>query len=127
MFVEANVKKWGLAPVQGTLAPPPAYGFEAGSFLLERGGETSSLAARSIPTGFITSSSSRYCTGDDEHDDNTPLIHHVQRNSNYAAIPIPSQAQGVPTQSPPSYSTLPAPILLMDQAEYERNRRAGLI
>ncbi|KAI7903940.1 concanavalin A-like lectin/glucanase domain-containing protein, partial [Cokeromyces recurvatus] len=37
VFVEANVKKWGLAPVQGTLAPPPAYGYEAGSLLLERG------------------------------------------------------------------------------------------
>ncbi|KAI8970408.1 concanavalin A-like lectin/glucanase domain-containing protein [Mycotypha africana] len=37
VFVEANVKKWGLAPVQGTLAPPPAYGFEAGSLLLETG------------------------------------------------------------------------------------------
>ncbi|OAD79118.1 hypothetical protein PHYBLDRAFT_99904, partial [Phycomyces blakesleeanus NRRL 1555(-)] len=38
VFVEANVKKWGLAPIQGTLAPPPAYGAEAGSMLLERGG-----------------------------------------------------------------------------------------
>ncbi|KAG1250546.1 hypothetical protein G6F68_012742 [Rhizopus microsporus] len=37
VFVEANVKRWGLAPAQGTLAPPPAYGFEAGSFLLQRG------------------------------------------------------------------------------------------
>ncbi|ORY86261.1 concanavalin A-like lectin/glucanase domain-containing protein [Protomyces lactucae-debilis] len=26
VFIEANVKKWGLAPMNGTLAPPPAYG-----------------------------------------------------------------------------------------------------
>jgi hypothetical protein len=29
------VKKWGLAPSTGTLAPPPAYGYERGSILLE--------------------------------------------------------------------------------------------
>lgn len=35
VFIEANVKKWGLAPMIGTLAPPPAYGSEGGSILLE--------------------------------------------------------------------------------------------
>ena len=28
VFIKANVKKWGLAPSVGTLAPPPAYGSE---------------------------------------------------------------------------------------------------
>ncbi|KAJ9427437.1 concanavalin A-like lectin/glucanase domain-containing protein [Fusarium oxysporum] len=28
VFIEANVKKWGLAPVTGSLAPPPPYGSE---------------------------------------------------------------------------------------------------
>ncbi|GAA6010627.1 hypothetical protein JCM10207_007772 [Rhodosporidiobolus poonsookiae] len=37
VFIEANVKKWGLAPMMGTLAPPPAYGSERGSILLEAG------------------------------------------------------------------------------------------
>ncbi|KAI0030663.1 concanavalin A-like lectin/glucanase domain-containing protein [Vararia minispora EC-137] len=37
VFIEANVKKWGLAPSVGTLAPPPAYGSERGSILLESG------------------------------------------------------------------------------------------
>jgi hypothetical protein len=36
-FIEANVKKWGLAPVTGSLAPPPPYGSEQGSILLESG------------------------------------------------------------------------------------------
>ncbi|KAI7876682.1 SPRY-domain-containing protein [Lichtheimia hyalospora FSU 10163] len=40
VFVEANIKKWGLAPAQGTLAPPPAYGLEADSLLLERGDDS---------------------------------------------------------------------------------------
>lgn len=36
VFIEANVKKWGLAPVQGNLAPPPPYGrHEQNSLLLE--------------------------------------------------------------------------------------------
>ncbi|KAI9480541.1 MAG: concanavalin A-like lectin/glucanase domain-containing protein [Benjaminiella poitrasii] len=34
VFVEANVKKWGLAPSHGTLAPPPAYGLEHDTILL---------------------------------------------------------------------------------------------
>ncbi|KAI1321472.1 Rsp5p-dependent ubiquitination, sorting of cargo proteins at the multivesicular body [Mortierella claussenii] len=38
VFVEANVKKWGLAPASGSLAPPPAYGKEVGSILLEASG-----------------------------------------------------------------------------------------
>lgn len=39
VFIEANVKKWGLAPTTGSLAPPPPYGSEQGSILLEAGRE----------------------------------------------------------------------------------------
>jgi hypothetical protein len=42
VFIEANVKKWGLAPMTGSLAPPPPYGSEQGSILLETGRESSS-------------------------------------------------------------------------------------
>ena len=37
VFIEANVKKWGLAPMTGSLAPPPPYGSEQGSILLASG------------------------------------------------------------------------------------------
>ncbi|KAF9044769.1 SPRY-domain-containing protein [Hymenopellis radicata] len=47
VFVEANVKKWGLAPSVGTLAPPPAYGSERGSILLDVGGRI--LSSDSTP------------------------------------------------------------------------------
>ena len=50
VFIEANVKKWGLAPMTGSLAPPPPYGSEQGSILLEssrKDGETSGAPARS--------------------------------------------------------------------------------
>jgi hypothetical protein len=39
VFIEANVKKWGLAPASGSLAPPPPYGSEQGDILLEGGRE----------------------------------------------------------------------------------------
>jgi hypothetical protein len=40
VYIEANVKKWGLAPTTGSLAPPPPYGSEQGSILLEGGRDT---------------------------------------------------------------------------------------
>src|ERR1700712_4887691 len=39
VFIEANVKKWGLAPTTGGPRPPPPYGSEQGSILLEGGSE----------------------------------------------------------------------------------------
>jgi hypothetical protein len=176
VFVEANVKKWGLAPVQGTLAPPPAYGYEAGSLLLERGraGETSHLlqqqqqenqsystqilnhyGSTAIATNNInthnnipsiiepipSTSSISTSSSDSDDNDNTPLIQQIQRLSvtnSHMSIPIPSNSHrrengnGVPTYSPPSYSTFPRLSTLMSrsnssQEELERNRRAGLI
>ncbi|KAG8845801.1 Rsp5p-dependent ubiquitination, sorting of cargo proteins at the multivesicular body [Tulasnella sp. 330] len=50
VHIEANVKKWGLAPSVGTLAPPPAYGSERGSILLEAGGDPR-IAGRPILSG----------------------------------------------------------------------------
>ncbi|EED22223.1 endosomal SPRY domain protein, putative [Talaromyces stipitatus ATCC 10500] len=47
VFIEANVKKWGLAPMTGSLAPPPPYGSEQGSILLESGRETTAPVAPS--------------------------------------------------------------------------------
>lgn len=35
VFIQANVKEWGLAPAHGSLAPPPAYGDQEDSLLLE--------------------------------------------------------------------------------------------
>ncbi|KAH8888821.1 SPRY-domain-containing protein [Thozetella sp. PMI_491] len=46
VFIEANVKKWGLAPMTGSLAPPPPYGSEQGSILLESGTKDGYTPAR---------------------------------------------------------------------------------
>ncbi|KAH9849818.1 concanavalin A-like lectin/glucanase domain-containing protein [Lenzites betulinus] len=60
VFIEANVKRWGLAPSQGTLAPPPAYGSEAGSILLASGGNMTPInidpASPASPAGASTRS-----------------------------------------------------------------------
>ncbi|KAF9132564.1 Rsp5p-dependent ubiquitination, sorting of cargo proteins at the multivesicular body [Mortierella sp. 14UC] len=61
VFVEANVKKWGLAPAAGSLAPPPAYGSELGSILLEAAG--SGTGSRALPQRFTNSSSSGSLAG----------------------------------------------------------------
>ena len=50
VFIEANVKKWGLAPMTGSLAPPPPYGSEQGSILLEAGREGAIASPRHDPS-----------------------------------------------------------------------------
>ncbi|PWA01341.1 hypothetical protein BB558_002561 [Smittium angustum] len=37
VFIEANVKKWGFAPIEGSQKPPPKYGNTGDSVLLELG------------------------------------------------------------------------------------------
>jgi hypothetical protein len=49
VFIEANVKKWGLAPTTGSLAPPPPYGSEQGSILLEAGREGAQIGQSHYP------------------------------------------------------------------------------
>ncbi|CAG8658243.1 4687_t:CDS:2, partial [Acaulospora colombiana] len=81
VFVEANVKKWGLAPIMGTLAPPPAYGSEGGSILIQ-------------------SSSRGHTSGD---------INHIQYSHASNGVP-PEAALDISltdiTVSPPSYSSV---------------------
>lgn len=48
VFIEANVKKWGLAPMTGSLAPPPPYGSEQGSILLEAGRESAAQVSHRV-------------------------------------------------------------------------------
>lgn len=54
VFIEANVKKWGLAPQTGSLAPPPPYGSEQGSILLDSGrdGVREGMGGNYIQAGF---------------------------------------------------------------------------
>lgn len=56
VFIEANVKKWGLAPITGSLAPPPPYGNEQDTILLEAGRDGGhGNQSRSFATGYSRS------------------------------------------------------------------------
>ncbi|KAJ2160869.1 Protein ssh4 [Coemansia sp. RSA 552] len=57
VFIEANVKRWGLGPIEGSMQPPPIYGANQNTILLE-------TAASPTPS---TSE-----TGDNDEDSNSP-------------------------------------------------------
>ena len=59
VFIEANVKKWGLAPMTGSLAPPPPYGSEQGSILLEAGRD----GAQTTPNSYNAAAHARSRSG----------------------------------------------------------------
>lgn len=80
VFIEANVKKWGLAPQMGTLAPPPAYGSEGGSILLESA--TAANASASTPTSPPP----------------PPVSHHRRTSSLQASASSAAAALSSPTQ-----------------------------
>jgi len=69
VFIEANVKKWGLAPMAGTLAPPPAYGHQMGSILLASAHEQSPNHPHRHPS---PSQSQSYTDHHDDSEDNSP-------------------------------------------------------
>ncbi|KAI8341942.1 concanavalin A-like lectin/glucanase domain-containing protein [Chlamydoabsidia padenii] len=88
VFVEANVKKWGLAPSQGTLAPPPAYGLENDTILLAAAGHSSSPSSSSS-----------------NHDRQDNLIHleepdHHQQQL-FTTLHMPSSSSHPPPYLPP--------------------------
>ncbi|KAG2159925.1 SPRY-domain-containing protein [Suillus bovinus] len=100
VFIEANVKKWGLAPTVGTLAPPPAYGSERGSILLDVGGGVRPSAPIISPPG--TSSTPRRRS------------HRSRRPSNAisaSSIPVASSPlRGAPISSHTREPSPPPPI-----------------
>ncbi|QRV76229.1 SPRY domain protein [Ceratobasidium sp. AG-Ba] len=103
VFIEANVKKWGLAPSVGTLAPPPAYGSERGSILLETGGNVRRIDDRVEGTSFSSTGSSHRANrigGNSSHPHRSrrSTRHHTPTNS--SSVPAhPSPLRGVPMPS----------------------------
>ncbi|KAH6994886.1 concanavalin A-like lectin/glucanase domain-containing protein [Ilyonectria destructans] len=104
VFIEANVKKWGLAPVTGSLAPPPPYGSEQGSILLETGtkdgytypqgrGHSHSITAGSYST--------RNPTNNTGNNNNLNPQHGRSRSGNFRILPPTSPG---PVRSPTDIS-----------------------
>lgn len=83
VFIEANVKKWGLAPSQGTLAPPPAYGLERDTILLA----SSNL---DNPHG-SSSSSSHQATGENAQQHHDDILIPIDGNTTHEPPPYTSQ------------------------------------
>ncbi|KAI0043214.1 SPRY-domain-containing protein [Auriscalpium vulgare] len=98
VFIEANVKKWGLAPSTGTLAPPPAYGSERGSILLEAGGGLSPTSVDSQSPG-------------------SRRLHRTRRPrpTSTTAPSASSPLRGAPSSSQPAPRTPPPPITPIDE------------
>lgn len=102
VFIEANVKKWGLAPQTGSLAPPPPYGSEQGSILLETGhkdGFTSSSRGVMPPRGYRSHSVQTY--GSRVHPQIHDLGHGRSRSGNFRVL---SPTSPGPLRSPADIS-----------------------
>ncbi|GJE86063.1 SPRY-domain-containing protein [Phanerochaete sordida] len=104
VFIEANVKKWGLAPSAGTLAPPPPYGSERGSILLAAGGEVTPLPST---VGSPAGASSR-----------SRRSHRSRRARSALSTAAPlasSPLSATPVVSPTPPDTPPPPITPIDE------------
>jgi hypothetical protein len=108
VFIEANVKKWGLAPSVGTLAPPPAYGSERGSILLAAGDSRLSSRHQS-PQGQVPSSNSPSPGRRPRHRLSRP------KRSNLVTGNLPSSPLNDPEMTPPPPLTPPPPITPIDE------------
>lgn len=97
VFVEANVKKWGLAPPQGTLAPPPPYGIERDTILLATAAQLASISTNTPREADSYSLHSQH---------NTPILINIDDNDHEQEETIPD---------PPPYS------LQLDSENRRRN------
>lgn len=98
VFIEANVKKWGLAPVTGSLAPPPPYGSEQGSILLE----SATKDGYTYPQGRSHSRSVTAGSYSTQNPTNNPHASHGRtRSGNFRVLPPTSPG---PIRSPTDIS-----------------------
>jgi hypothetical protein len=110
VFIEANVKKWGLAPSVGTLAPPPAYGSERGSILLDVGGGVRPVGVASpSPQGTPGASSP---ASRRSHRSRRPK---PPSSSTAPLASSPLRAAPISSRSPPLPLTPPPPITPIDE------------
>lgn len=112
VFVEANVKKWGLAPSVGTLAPPPAYGSERGSILLEAGGGVRGADGRIAGVAVVPPASTSSHSNRRSH--RSRRSRHLSSSAPAQPSPLRSDGDASAPLSPPPPIT---PILEEDRNE----------
>ncbi len=116
VFIEANVKKWGLAPMTGSLAPPPPYGSEQGSILLETGSKDG-FTSSAPPRGHGYSQSAQYST---IRQHTLEPGHGRSRSGNFRVLPPTSPG---PARSPTDISL--AQLVPTDEAGEGSSSAAG--
>lgn len=116
VFIEANVKKWGLAPMTGSLAPPPPYGSEQGSILLEAGRKDGYTGSHGRGHGYShsTLTYTRHGSGQEQG-------HSRTRSGNFRVLPPTSPG---PIRSPTDIS-LAHLVPTDDAAEASTSTAAG--
>ncbi|KAJ2719895.1 Protein ssh4 [Coemansia sp. Benny D115] len=77
VFIEANVKRWGFGPIEGAMVPPPIYGANQNTILLETASISTSSAAS------VTGSESG--DGDDDDDDDFSSVAEAAADARDAA------------------------------------------
>ncbi|SPQ21282.1 04498e9e-cfb2-431f-98ec-043ca5f92ed2 [Thermothielavioides terrestris] len=117
VYLEANVKKWGLAPMTGSLAPPPPYGVEADTVLLATGSKDGFTSSQS--RGHHHSHSAQlYTPGANASDPG----HTRSRSGNYRVLPPTSPG---PLRSPTDISL--AHLVPTDDSGEPSNSAAALV
>lgn len=101
VFIEANVKKWGLAPVTGSLAPPPPYGSEQGSILLECGAKDGAPSQGRSHSHSVTGASYTLRHPPNQQHNNLAPQHGRTRSGNFRILPPTSPG---PVRSPTDIS-----------------------
>jgi len=143
VFIEANVKKWGLAPMTGSLAPPPPYGSEHGSILLEAGRHGARHAQGSyILSGHARTRSvnTRNATPTSPGPQRSPTeislaqLSHISSNEDVGegssrsgedAPEIPVNQLGIATEHPPEHFAAPPPEYTSPDGSIGRSRRSS--
>lgn len=119
VYIEANVKKWGLAPVTGSLAPPPPYGSEAGSILLEAGVQSASLNGPSGENDYFASGVPDYASilphaqshGHTRSSSQNTVRPNRNRANSRASHHTQNKSLAPPSTRPPAYPpTSPGPV-----------------
>ncbi|KAL2256074.1 hypothetical protein VTK26DRAFT_2233 [Humicola hyalothermophila] len=132
VFIEANVKKWGLAPMTGSLAPPPPYGSEADTILLETG--TKDGYTRSPSRGHQHSHSAQFFR---QGANTLDLGHARSRSGNFRVFPPTSPgplrsptdislAHLAPTDDGGEASSSAAALTLVQSGESHQRQQAPL-
>ncbi|KAJ2875105.1 Protein ssh4 [Coemansia aciculifera] len=85
VFIEANVKRWGFGPVEGSIAPPPIYGANQNTILLETAAPSSE-----------DDNDDDDDDNDDEADDERSEVDASNSNSHQLGMPTDSIAINIP-------------------------------